>query len=313
MIAFVGMAASVYNDSYAYDWIYIQGSNDKENIIAESCIETDYDWNPYPLIWDDSSAKNDFDLLYKDSQVSLIKIDECISIVALDHIYEAKMPTKYYRIVYAENDYPDSESQYETEWFDLKETTVENSFHKKDSFPVNTFTINFTNKSLIDSDDHYKVYAKNNGNVYSDYEYVVFSFQNWEIERKSDVEKEPIFTYVNDHLLKRSISYGTDNTNEVIYYDLDKNLISQTYNNVYAENDNIAVYVHYDQNDPNSKMYVGAIKIFSGEVVLDELIDTGGTAVFSGLDIEIEGNNIVVTHPKGKDYKTVKSVYQIPE
>ena len=158
----------------------------------------------------------------------------------------------------------------------------------------------------VDKNKNYEVYAICKDDILYDYCFAVYNNQGEEFDSGSLLYSEPKFDYITDTIIKRTISYGTDNANEVKYYDLEKSIVSPTYTGVYCDNSNVVISIEYNNDIP----YLLVKSIFSGEILLNQPIDTENIYT-SRFEITIDNNIIKVTHSKGGDYTTVTDIFSL--
>lgn len=165
-----------------------------------------------------------------------------------------------------------------------------------------------SNYTLIEDDNDYQVYAyADSDGILSDYTYFIFNDNGDKIDSGYNQSREPIFQKFDNHVLKRLISAGT-NVNFTTYYDLSRSLISDEYENVYYDDGELVVYIHYDNQ--NDSTYVTAKKIFDSDFLLNEKLDLDGIFT-TDYHVEVKDNRVTVQHVKGPHYDDVVETFEL--
>ena len=162
------------------------------------------------------------------------------------------------------------------------------------------------NITQIEKNKNFEVNAVCKNDILSNYSFVVYDNNGNKIDSGNLEHIEPKFTYLNETVAKKTISYGTTNANEVTYYDLKKSVASPVYTDVYCDNSDIVICI----KSVNDSSYLLVQSIFSGETLLKQDIDTGDVFV-TDFDVNINGDVIKVNHSKGVDYTTVTDTFYL--
>lgn len=159
--------------------------------------------------------------------------------------------------------------------------------------------------TLISNNENYEVYEYCYSQFTSDYFFFVFDNKGEKIDAGYCKEHLPSIKKVSDFTLEYSISFGT-NASEYKYYDVDKGISSETFQNVYYYQDNMIAYVEYIGNIA----YICYKGVFDESLLLKEKLDMDGIMT-TQFEVSVGNNVLYVTHAKGNEYKEITEEYII--
>ena len=161
------------------------------------------------------------------------------------------------------------------------------------------------NMSLISNFTNYKIYEYKYDESSSDYVFFIFDNNGKRLDAGYCQSHEPSIEKVDNNIIEYSLGFGT-NAKEYKYYEINKGLVSQTYQNVYYRQNDTIAYIDY----VNNSTYVCYKKVFETQDILKQKLDMGGITS-TEYNISIDDNKLCVTHPKGKEYKEITEKFAL--
>lgn len=164
---------------------------------------------------------------------------------------------------------------------------------------------NTENLSLISKGNNYIVYEYQYNEITCDYMFVVFDDNGNRIDSAVVENHEPTFNYLDATLLAYELSFGT-NAIEYKFYDIEKSIVSETYQNIYYQKDNQIAFIEYE----NDKTYICYKELFEKDNILKEELDMDGI-MSTEFEIVVNDDFISVTHSKGESYDEITENFSL--
>lgn len=165
---------------------------------------------------------------------------------------------------------------------------------------------------LFEKDKNYEIYQYRYNEYSFEYVYFIYDNKHRRIDCKNVYAREPYISRigidkVGKNILRCYISNGT-NAYTTQYYNVSNGKVSNEYKGEVCSDEKRVAYIDYK----DGKTILEVKKIFDKKPFFEKELDMGGisTATFIGKG-EFDGNSIIITYAKGKNYKDVRETFSL--